>query len=261
MPERCLDFIRKARSRTTGPTETPTRGQTARAACFLFAAALLLAAYRASLVPLPLSSTLVPNRTPPAAQAPSGVDLQDFLPKTGVSSHAASLAELADGAIACAWYSGSREAAPDSVIYLSLYRNGRWSVPGQIASPGQTQNDTRRFVKIVGNPVLFADNEGRLHLWYVSSIGGWSASAVNHRSSTDNGQTWSKAARLVTAPFFNLSTLVRMPPLLLAGGQFLLPTYHELATLHGETTRLAADGITVLAKTGSHPIARSSSLQ
>lgn len=220
----------------------------ARMAYFLFVLALLLAAYRAFLTPLPLSSHLVLNRTVVGNAPASAVDLRSFLPKTGPSSHAASIAELADGTIACAWYSGSREGARDAVIYLSFYRNASWSIPRQIATMQQTRNDTARFVKKVGNPVLSVDTEGRLHLWYVSSIGGWSTSSINHRVSTDNGESWSKARRLVTAPFFNMSTLVRMPPLLLADGQFLLPTYHEMATHRGEMTRLGADGTTVLSK-------------
>jgi len=215
---------------------------------FLFALALLLAAYSAYPTPPPLSSRLVLNPANDGNAPPANVNTRSFLPKTGLSSHAASITELAGGTIACAWFSGSREGAPDAAVYLSLYRSGQWSTPRQIATPRQTQNDTLRFVRIVGNPVLSADTKGSLRLWYVTSIGGWSASAINHMVSIDNGETWSKAGRLVTAPFFNMSTLVRMPPLLLAGGQFLLPTYHELATHHGEATRLASDGITVLGK-------------
>jgi predicted neuraminidase len=218
------------------------------AAYFLFVLALLLAAYRASLAPPPLSSRLVLNPTMDVKTAASAVNSGSFLPRTGNASHAASLAELADGTIACTWYSGSREGSRDAVIYISFYRNGNWSNPDPIATMEQTQKDTARFVKKVGNPVLATSAEGYLHLWYVTAFSGWSTAGINHRVSYDNGISWSKATRLVTAPLFNVSTLVRMPPLLLADGQFLLPTYHEMATHHGETTRLAADGTTVLGK-------------
>ncbi|MHC1725822.1 MAG: exo-alpha-sialidase [Syntrophobacteraceae bacterium] len=216
---------------------------------FLFVLALFLAVCRASFTPATLSSQLVVNRAESGSRGLPDVDTRSFLPKTGYSSHAATIAELADGTIACAWFSGSREAVSDVVIFLSLYRDGLWSTPSEIASPQQTQKDTVRFVRKVGNPALSASIEGYLHLWYVTtSIGGWSTAAVNHRVSKDNGKSWSKARRLVMAPFFNLGTLVRMPPLLLADGTFLLPTYHELATHHGEITRLATDGTTVLRK-------------
>ncbi len=217
-------------------------------AYFIFALALLLATCRATLAPVPISSHLVINNQV-SNHGVSGIDLRSFLPITGISSHTASITELIDGTIACTWFSGSREGARDVVIYLSFFRNDSWSIPTVIASPKQTRNDTGRFILKVGNPVLAVDTEGRLHLWYVStSIGGWATSSINHRISTDNGKSWSNSRRIVTAPFFNMSTLVRMPPLLLDDGSFLLPTYHELATHHGEVTRLAADGITVLSK-------------
>jgi predicted neuraminidase len=178
----------------------------------------------------------------------SPMNLLTFLPQAGNSVHAATLARLQDGTIACAWFSGSREGAKDVAIYFSLRKSGLWSKPRIIASPLQTQRDTARYVRKVGNPVLSCDAAGRFHLWYVStSLGGWSTSALNHRISQDGGLTWSRAERLVTAPFFNLSTLVRTLPLPLIDGGFILPSYHELFTKHGEMIRLAPQG-TVLNK-------------
>lgn len=72
--------------------------------------------------------------------------------------------------------------------------------------------------------------------------GGWSTSALNHRVSADGGASWSRAKRLVTAPFFNLSTLARTQPVPLLDGGFALPSYHELFTKHGEMLRLDAQG-------------------
>jgi predicted neuraminidase len=215
----------------------------------LLVLAVLIAVWRVTGRELePLSSRLILPATVTGQPNSQIVNQQTFLPKAAISAHAATAAILADGTVACAWFAGSREGAADVAVYLSLQQNGVWSPPRAIATPQQTANDTARMIRKVGNPVLAVDTAGHLHLWYVStSLGGWSTSAINYRVSDDNGTTWSRAKRLYTAPVFNLSTLVRLPPLLLADGGFALPTYHELATKHGELLRLTRDG-TVLDK-------------
>jgi len=210
----------------------------------LLAVALLAAAartYTRATPPISSHQVLIPA----GVSAPSTpVNLRTFLPEAGASVHAATLAELPDGAIACAWFAGSREGGADVAVYLSHWQQGNWSKPLAIADRLQTQIDTARLTRKVGNPVLAVDASGRLHLWYVStSVGGWSTSAVNHRVSADGGQSWSAARRLISAPFFNLSTLVRTLPLPLADGGFILPTTHELLTKHGEMTRVDSDGM------------------
>jgi predicted neuraminidase len=93
-----------------------------------------------------------------------------------------------------------------------------------------------RYVKKVGNPVLFTDpgsgagSGERLWLVYVTvPFGGWSVSSLNYKVSTDGGQSWSDSKKLVTGPFLNISTLVKNKPVLLDNGALLLPVYHELA--------------------------------
>jgi len=85
-----------------------------------------------------------------------------------------------------------------------------------------------RYIKKVGNPVIFAGSGDRLWLVYVTiSAGGWSGSSLNVKVSSDAGATWSNSRRLTLSPFFNISELVRNKPLPLSSGGFALPIYHE----------------------------------
>ncbi|MDE2584285.1 MAG: exo-alpha-sialidase [Betaproteobacteria bacterium] len=216
----------------------------------LAALALILglgaAAWRAPHGPVPQLAT------PPAQTGPSAASAlltSTLLPQVAPAAHAAALAQLPDGEVLAAWFAGSKEGAPDVALYLSRYRNGAWTPPQAIATREQTQADTRRYVRKLGNPLLAVDGTGQLHLWYVSvAVGGWAGSSLNHRVSADGGEHWSPARRLITAPFLNISTLVRNPPLVLADGSFALPVYHEFISKHGEWLHLAHDGETVLDK-------------
>ena len=158
------------------------------------------------------------------------------------SAHAATLTELPGlprGRIAAAWFAGSAEGARDAAIYLATFDGHDWSEPRAIVTREQVQHDTGRLVRKLGNPVLATDEQRRLLLWFVSvGYGGWAGSAINHTISTDGGQSWRRSERLVTSPFWNLSTLVRTPPLPLADKGWGLPAYHEFATKRGEWLRL-----------------------
>ena len=87
-----------------------------------------------------------------------------------------------------------------------------------------------RYIKKVGNSVVFADSAGKLWLIFVTvSIGGWSGSSLNVTTSTDEGVTWAPSRRLTLGPFFNLSELVKNAPVALADGGWAVPIYHEFA--------------------------------
>ena len=98
-------------------------------------------------------------------------------------------------------------------------------------------------IRKLGNPLLWRDPQGMLHLWFVSvSYGGWAGSAINHMQSDDDGQNWTNATRIITSPFWNLSTLVRNPPLPLADGGIALPVYHEFLNKRPEWLRFDKHG-------------------
>ena len=84
---------------------------------------------------------------------------------------------------------------------------------------------------------------GKIWLFFVSvSVGGWGGSSINMIESNDEGKTWSRAKRLVTSPFFNISTLVRNKPVQYQDGTIGLPIYHEFLRKFGEIIRLDESG-------------------
>jgi predicted neuraminidase len=105
------------------------------------------------------------------------------------------------------------------------------------------QRHLRRHVRKLGNPVAGRDSRGRLCLYFVSvSVGGWAGSAINLMISEDEGETWGPPRRLISSPFFNISTLVKGPPVQLTDGTIALPVYHEFLGKFGELLRLDAEG-------------------
>lgn len=185
------------------------------------------------------------------------------LPKPTPSAHAVTVTEvLSDNRIpksvletpppplklAAAWFGGSREGAGDVALYQSSWSKvAGWTPTEVIMSRSQAERDLGRNIRKLGNPLLMSQ-PGRLHLFFVSvSYGGWAGSAINRAYSDDAGHTWSPSQRLITSPFFNLSTLVRNPGSWLADGSLGLPVYHEFVSKHGEWLRLDPEG-RVLAK-------------
>jgi len=87
---------------------------------------------------------------------------------------------------------------------------------------------------------------GQIRLFYVTvSVGGWGGSSVTMTTSPDDGKTWTPARRLITTPFFNLSTLVKGTPFLYADGTIGLPVYHEFIGKFGELLRLDKTGAVI----------------
>ena len=149
----------------------------------------------------------------------------------GKIAHASSICELSDGSLAAAWYAGSREGAKDVAIYFAICapREGMsWTKPRVIVNRNSASKELHRFVKKVGNSIIFADSEDRLWLIYVTiTVGGWSGSSLNLKISDDSGLTWTQSQRLTLGPFFNVSELVRNNPLPMKDGGFGIPIYHE----------------------------------
>jgi len=165
-------------------------------------------------------------------------------PSPTPSVHAATLAELPDGRVLAAWFGGTREGAGDVMIYGSFFdpRTQAWDEPRILTGPKTAQRELRRYVRKVGNPVLYSDAEGEVWLFFVTvSFGGWSVSHLSYTSSNDGGRTWGATRRLVTSPFMNISTLAKGNPIKWADGSVGLPVYHEFLGEFAELLRLGSD--------------------
>ena len=87
-------------------------------------------------------------------------------------------------------------------------------------------------------------SDGKLWLFYVTSwISGWSGSSINLRMSDNHGETWTRTKRLVTNPYLNSGTLVRVSPFEYSDETIGLPVYHELLGVFPEIVRLNPDGV------------------
>ena len=187
----------------------------------------------------------------PAAGGPP-VYREDFVEAEELTPmvHCPTLVDLGHGNLLAVWYGGTREGAADVALYQSVW-NGEsraWTSACLLTDARSTGADLNRYVRKVGNAVLYKDARNRIWLFYVTiSVGGWSGSSINYRSSDDDGCHWSSAQRLVTSPLLNMGTLVIGAPVEYADGSIGLPMYSELCAKRGELLRFATDG-TILDK-------------
>lgn len=190
------------------------------------------------------SSINKPDKPSILGQAP-GFDAQFVSSSPGKAVHAPSLAELRDGSLRAVWFSGSREGAGDVTVQTAVLNttSQRWSAETAVFTREQLERGLWRYVKKIGNPVIARAPDGSLHLWMVNvSLGGWAGSAITWSRSVDDGLSWSEPKRLVTSPFFNISTLVKGAPVAMADGSLSLPIYHEFVTKFGEVLHINAQG-------------------
>ncbi|HLB34820.1 MAG: hypothetical protein A3F67_04330 [Verrucomicrobia bacterium RIFCSPHIGHO2_12_FULL_41_10] len=145
-------------------------------------------------------------------------------------AHVASMTELPDGTLAATWYAGSGEVQPDVKIYFALKKKGEllWSESRIIMTREKASHELQRYIKALGNALIFSEVDGTLRILYVTiSMGKWSGSMLNLTSSCDGGITWKRSRRLFLSPFFNLSELVKNAPTPLESGGWAIPIYQE----------------------------------
>lgn len=150
--------------------------------------------------------------------------------RPGSISHVSSISPAGNNKIACVWYAGSREGARDVAIYFSIFdeEKATWTKPIILVDRGQCCRELKRYIKKVGNPLLFSDKEDRLWLFYSSiTFGGWSGSSLNYKISEDGGYTWSKSRKMILSPFLNLTNNVKNKGISFNDGSFIIPVYHE----------------------------------
>jgi predicted neuraminidase len=145
------------------------------------------------------------------------------------SCHASTIAQTKEG-LAASWFGGTAEGNKDVGIWVSLARDGKWSVPVEVANG--VQPDGSRFP--CWNPVLFQYPTGPLDLFYKigKSPRDWWGMVIE---SADGGKTWASPQRLppgILGPIKN-------KPVLLSDGTLLCPSSTEDAgwRAHIESTR------------------------
>lgn len=147
--------------------------------------------------------------------------------------HASTIVETKSGLVA-AWFGGTGEKHPDVGIWVSLHRDGKWSVPIEVVN-GVVSSE-KRFP--TWNPVLFQPSKGPLILYYKMgpSPRDWWGMQV---TSTDDGRSWSEPKRLpegILGPIKN-------KPIELADGTILSgsSTEHDGWRVHMELGRKQGD--------------------
>jgi alpha-L-rhamnosidase len=100
-------------------------------------------------------------------------------------SHAATVAENKNGEIVASWFGGTKERNPDVCIWVSIFRNGRWTEPQNVANGIAAD---KRYP--TWNPVLYQEPDGDLQLYYKvgPSPSAWWGKVI---TSKDGGNSWS----------------------------------------------------------------------
>ncbi len=142
-----------------------------------------------------------------------------YLPSPCVQNHAANLAVLGNGDLACVWFGGTQEGIPDISVYFSRLAKGsnRWAPAEKLSDdPGRSEQ----------NPVLFTTPKGELWLiWTAQVSGNQDTSLVRKRVSHDHGASWGPIETLFPAPQGH-GLFVRQPPVVLDDGAWVIPVFH-----------------------------------
>ncbi|MGO4600331.1 sialidase family protein [Terrabacter sp. 2YAF2] len=149
-----------------------------------------------------------------------------YLPTPTVQCHAANLAWLPNGDLACVWFGGTQEGVSDITAYLSRLPVGSdtWLDPVAL-SDDPTRSEQ--------NPILFTAPDGAVWLLYTAQVAGnQDTSEVRRRVSRDGGATWEPPTVLLPATDAG-GVFVRQPPVVLASGRILLPVFN-CTTVPGE---------------------------
>lgn len=135
------------------------------------------------------------------------------------SCHSATILELPDGELLCAFFAGTKESHPDVEIWLSRKKaGGEWTEPVSVADgnePGTERMST-------GNPVLFRERGGKVILFY-KVIKPGVGFAGRLKTSEDGGHTWSEAREVGDG----LIGAVKNKPVQLEDGSILSPSSTE----------------------------------
>ncbi len=162
------------------------------------------------------------------------------------SCHASTLLPLPGGDLLCAYFGGSWEKSPDTAIWVSRRRRGRWEPP-RVAS------DIRDIP--LWNPVLFRLLDGRIRLFFKAGreIPEWKTFYVD---SADEGETFTAPLELVPGDFSGGRGPVKNKPIRLRNGTVAAPTSVESASLWDCFVDLSDDDCATWQKSAPVPLRR-----
>ena len=120
--------------------------------------------------------------------------------------HASTVIKTPDGLLSC-WFGGTHEGKADVAIWSSRRLDGKWTAPVKLADGAESN----------WNPVLFYNEQGKLHLFYKEGqqISDWQTYLL---TSEDDGKTWSKASEMVVGDVSGGRGPVRNKPITLSNG-------------------------------------------
>ncbi len=173
-----------------------------------------------------LSHAEIVARMDGALHTADGALAAAFLPSPVVQNHAAFLAFLPDGDLACVWFGGTMEGRGDISIWMSRLPSGgsRWSAAIRISDAADRSEQ---------NPVLFTAPDGVVWLFHTSQPGGRQDECeIMARQSHDGGASFGPPRRIgdFTGVF------VRQPVQITPSGRWLLPGFHCITPAEGRWT-------------------------
>lgn len=153
------------------------------------------------------------------------------------------LCELPGGDLLAVW-KAARTTSASATLLSARYdrRAGVWHEVRPVTSSRATQHELGRPVATLSNPALVARADGAVSLFYVAAWWEWSTASVTLKTSTDHGETWAPARRIVASAMANLGTLVKMAPVLYTDGSIGVPAYQEHVGVFPQLLRVSAAG-------------------
>ena len=129
--------------------------------------------------------------------------------------HAISVEKMGQRIMAV-WYSASYETSVDSVVYVSHYEEGKWSVPKLIVELAGFG---------LGNPVIWhvPDKEETWLLFSILTENDWKSAMIARKVSKNGGKTWSEIEILNERK----GLMTKGRPLKLSSEKYLIPIYDE----------------------------------
>ena len=158
--------------------------------------------------------------------------------------HTPALVALPGGDLLAAWKIGTSDEHGVAALRAATLARGAaaWGPPRAVTSSRQSQRELGRVVRTLANPVLLAEPDGTVRVFYVTAWNKWSSSALATKTSRDAGRTWGRARRMVAQPVGNLGTLIKMAPVRFADGTVGIPSYHEFLGVFPQLLRVSPEG-------------------